>query len=411
MRAKYWRCFGQLDTARAQDRRQPLDRAELLVKQQAPGCRPSVEDCRRARQDDEAGLDARAPVPEASATESSVLRHAARRRPAGDVELVTGGIVGCRSMMKTAGLALLLLVVALEGCGGDGGTGEGPAAVGGAGGGGASMSTFKTLSVTWSVQKADGTPDACVANYPKIKVHASAEDATGNRNGDAFEKTFDCSANSGSLSLPISGDEPLVVNPDGSHTRTPPVGITGKYTVTVVVTEASGETTYQAIASQKVDLSGGDKSLAFVVTPNASQRLTMWRLYAKSTGDALSCEAAGVDHIRIKMKKIQLLDATDNPDPSPKEIEQTVICANELDRVDCPSCVGAATSVPVEYGYYGTAIDALANGAVVGTMPYAPTQNLAKVDRDTVRLHEGVGPPDFANVYFGDDYTVFIDNR
>jgi hypothetical protein len=56
--------------------------------------------------------------------------------------------------------------------------------------------------------------------------------------------------------------------------------------------------------------------------------------------------------------------------------------------------------------------EALSSGTVVGTLPFAGDSiSLAKLDRDTIRLFVGVGAADFAEIPFGDDYTVFIDNR
>jgi hypothetical protein len=318
--------------------------------------------------------------------------------------------------MLIRSLFVLSLSLSFAACSG-GGTNASATGGSGAGTGGAGGSvgaTFKTLSLTWSIQKADGTPDVCPAAYSSLKVHVNAATAEGNRNGDPQEKVFECGANAGSIQLQTSGDEPEKRNPDGSRNRTPPVNITGKYTVTMLITEPSGELNYASTLTQMVDLSGGDKTVAFVVTPNASPRLTFWRLYSRMLGGGtsttdykLTCASAGVDHLRVKSKRVKLPDYSD--DPSPKETEETYPCSNLLEKVSCPSCVGGGQSAALEYGYYDTSIDALANGTVVGSLPYG--NEPAKVDRETVKLLMPGTVADHADVWTDTDFTVFIENR
>ncbi len=269
--------------------------------------------------------------------------------------------------------------------------------------------TFRSLSLTWKIQKADGAKDQCPANYSKLKVHASAISASDTRNGDAFVTVFDCNAGKATLRLQTSGDEAEQRTADGSLVKGTASAMTGKYSITMVITEPSGEVDFSATRSQVVDLSRGDASLAFVVTPGASHRRTAWGLKAKSTGDSLSCAASGADTIRVKSKRVQLPDQA--PDPSPKETIQTFPCESEPSNVTCFGCAGAGTSTPLEYGYYATSIEALANGTVIGTLPYDDTGSLVRVDRESVRLLKNAGNPDSADVYMSSSFFLEVTNR
>jgi hypothetical protein len=97
-----------------------------------------------------------------------------------------------------------------------------------------------TLNVTWAVKKADGTADTCPPNYGSVKVVAQGFNKSLDiSTGDPFEKVFDCAAGKGSIELQVSGDEPGVCH-DGTCSHDPAENLSGKYVVTMMITEASG---------------------------------------------------------------------------------------------------------------------------------------------------------------------------
>lgn len=284
---------------------------------------------------------------------------------------------------------LMPLVLLLSACGepggaaGDGGTGEGNRS-----------GTTQTLTVNWSLAQPNGSADACPSGNPKIKVVASAVSGSNTRNGDDRTALFDCTAKTASLTLQTSGDEADERNSDGSIKRYGARSATGKYTLTLVITDASGEVEHQAMPTQDVDLTSGAKTLSFVVTPSASRLSTAWGFRNKTSQQSLqSCAAAGVAQVRVKSKRVLLPDMT--PDVTAVESVETFPCGFEhqagLANEDCTGCQGVAMSKPLLFGHYATSIEALnAANQVVGTLPF-DTNDTVRVDRETLVFSRTVG--------------------
>jgi hypothetical protein len=107
-----------------------------------------------------------------------------------------------------------------------------------------------TLTANWSLKKADGTSDACLTNYNKVKVVAQGyTKGLDSHSGEPIVQVFDCQAGTGTLSLQTSGDAPASNATD----------LSGIYDVTVTITEATGETDYVPTTIQKVALSGATR--------------------------------------------------------------------------------------------------------------------------------------------------------
>lgn len=277
-------------------------------------------------------------------------------------------------------------------------------------------SKFQTLTVTWSIKTSSGAPATCPANYGFIRVAASGFSTLDTANGDDFWGVFPCSAGRGTLRLQTAGDEDVKPNADGSLPRTPNRNITGRYRVTLAISEMSGESEYEiALESREVDLSTGDKTLAFDVTPGASLVQPEWALEAVSTQAKVSCAAGDVDTIRIKYKRV----AEENGTPVATSVEtvQTVPCGSSPatgQRISCTYCLGAATSVPLTFGRYLLALEALKGTTVVGRVDYADpsraNSELITIERTSARLIKGGGPTR-VEVWRTQPYTIPLPNR
>jgi hypothetical protein len=279
---------------------------------------------------------------------------------------------------------------------------------------GARPVTYQNLSVDWSIQKADGTPDTCPPNYGKIKVSLAASNESGiAQNGDLITTIVDCEAKTATLKLPTSGHVPEVRDAEGNVSRHEMTDITGKYVVTLQITEATGEVAWQTMLSKDVELRGSDKHLAFVVTPSASQMRAQWRLGAKAAGTALSCAAAGVDKVRVTTKRFELPDQTPDPAPPP-EVVETWPCDNDPAHANCSNCVGSAVTKPLAFGYYKQKLEALsASGEVVGATPYLEGNSPTVVARDTIVYVNSGGNPARSDVWIQSEesYSIEITNR
>ncbi len=271
------------------------------------------------------------------------------------------------------------------------------------------------LTVNWTVTKPDGSPDKCSDGYSSVKVVASSISSSDTRNGDDRTALVDCNVNSATIELYTSGDEPNETNPDGSIKRYGAQSITGKYAITLVISDASGELEYQAMRTQDVDMVGGDKSLAFVVTPSAAPVSTAWGFTSKDGVENLpSCAAAGVAQVRAKLRREQLPDMS--PDPGLPEWVQTYPCDADsaLANEDCSGCQGVGISDPVLFGYYSASLEALsADGQVVGTLPYDPLDTV-RIDHETLVFSRTVGGNP-SRAYVGlasrDYFKVAINNK
>lgn len=275
----------------------------------------------------------------------------------------------------------------------------------------------QTLTVNWTVAKPDGTPDQCSDGYPKVKVVASSVSGSNTRNGDDFTALYDCTANTATIKLYTSGDEPDETLEDGSIKRYGAQSITGKYTITLVISDGTGEIEYQATPTQDVDLSGGPKTLSFTVTPSAAPTSTAWGFTTADGQDNLpSCASAGVSQIRVKVRREQLPDMS--PDPTLPETVQTHPCDFEyypdLANEDCSGCQGVAMSNPLLFGYYSMSLEALSpDGEVVGSLPYDPF-DIVRIDRESLFFSRTFGGnPSRAYVSLGsrDFYKVAINNK
>ncbi len=254
--------------------------------------------------------------------------------------------------------------------------------------------TTQTLTVNWSLTRPNGTADTCSSAHPKIKVVTSSVSGSNTRNGDDGTALFDCTAKTASLVLQTSGDEADERNTDGSIKRYGARSATGKYTVTLVITDATGEVEYQSMPTQDVDLTTGAKTLSFFVTPSAAPLSTAWGFRSKTSQETLtSCAVAGVAQVRVKSKRVLLPDMT--PDSAAVEAVETYPCGFEhqagLANEDCIGCQGVAMSKPLLFGYYATSLEALsAANQVVGTLPY-DSNDTVRVDRETLIFSRTVG--------------------
>jgi hypothetical protein len=227
------------------------------------------------------------------------------------------------------------------------------------------------LTVTWSVKKADGTPDTCTAPFDKVKVRAVSVDQfePPYSRQAVFEKVFDCAAGTGTIMLPTSGspDEECIVDCYGfSDTEA-----TGKYFVTLWITDASGELqrmpSPQFVRRQEssprveIDVKGGPRTQDFTFYPHAGFFLVGWSLYAASNNEDVSCNASGIDEIRVRAIAID---------------QDDVVIPGGIDRVTSFTCPGDPTiSVdymeganilpPLPVGAYRLEVRGYTNGALV----------------------------------------------
>lgn len=283
--------------------------------------------------------------------------------------------------MKT----LLALVILTAACGPNGMTGG---TAGGTAGGGSAMgggTATQTLTVTWSIARPDGSADTCLTGYPKVKVVASAV-SNGSRNGDDKTALLDCNTRTTTLTLVTSGDEEDERNADGSIKRYGARAATGKFTITLVTSDASGDVEHQATPTQDVDLSGGPRTVTFVVTPSAAPLSTAWGFQNSAQNNLPSCAAAGVARVRVKTRRILLPDMT--PDSASVENVETFACDFEyqpgLANEDCVGCQGIAMSKPLPFGHYATSLEALsASNQVMGTLPY-DNNDTVRVERESL---------------------------
>ena len=237
------------------------------------------------------------------------------------------------------------------------------------------------LSVTWAVQKADGTQDACPSSYNKVMIVAQGS------SGSPYSTLLNCSSTgSGTLMLLPGGDDDDRGDCDayGLCTRSPAYDLTGIYDVNLVMTEESGQVVYSHTFDQTVDLSGGPQSLAFKLTPNASYRRINWGFQAKSTGDLINCAGAAVDTIKVSSKLERNPDYEEVADG--RVTVDTFPCENETNRVDSFANVGAGTTSALDFGYYSARVEAFTKGALVGT---EERSGLKEVTRELIGFTEG----------------------
>ncbi|MFT3839920.1 MAG: hypothetical protein QM723_23235 [Myxococcaceae bacterium] len=278
----------------------------------------------------------------------------------------------------------LLVVILLCGCGG---------ALGG--------QSKATLTATWAIKKADGTPDTCPANYGSVKVVAQAyRSGLDTSTGDPFVKVFDCGAGKGTIELITSGDEQGVCK-DGTCSHDPAEEVSGKYIVTMMITEPSGNASMSPSMSKTVDLTKGDASADFSIMPNAGYRLFNWGLNAMTDGRDMGCAEAGVDQVTVTST---LVMDDGSPDPSGLAVTDTFACDNDPDDVSTFGCTGAGISSPMPQGFYKTSLKALAHGQLVGSCddcgePY-------RVDGDTLRWYS-IG----SIVWWHEGFFTTIGNR
>lgn len=267
----------------------------------------------------------------------------------------------------------MAVVVLLVGCGGSSGgddtTNENPASDGGThqpddGGtnppsdGGTNppgdAGTKASLTVTWSIKNVEGTTVPCGTQYDKIKVHAQAYSAgSGIKTGDPFTKLFDCSAGTGTIELPTSGD----ADPgNGGFSAT---DISGRFDAWISQTEASGELARQVSrTTHQLDLSTGNKAFTATLYENGGYRLVSWSLLADSTGDPISCAASGVDTVELTSVNEATGVSTTNRFP----------CAGDpYVFATGYAAVGGAISSPLVAGRYTFTISAYSNNTKVGT--------------------------------------------
>lgn len=207
------------------------------------------------------------------------------------------------------------------------------------------------VTVGWSIKNVDGTAVQCGSNYNRVKVHAQAySDVSEGKTGDPFTQLFDCSAGTGTLEVPISGDAET-----GGFRAT---GINGKYDVWITQTEASGQLERQTSQpTYQLDLTTGNKSTTLTLYENGGYHLVNWGQLAASTGNIISCEAAGVDTVEL----ISLNEATG----------QTT--TNRFPCTGAPHVFaagfgvsGGGISAPLLAGRYTFSINAYANNVKVG---------------------------------------------
>lgn len=302
-----------------------------------------------------------------------------------------------RRLLACVSLALSAIACSSEGDGAGAASPSGSSSGGTTGGGGTENGAggkTQNLTVNWSVIGANGSPEQCPAGFTSLKVVMSAVSASGTRNGDDRAQVFDCNAKSATLKVQTSGDEANELMPDGSIKRYGAQALTGRFTVTLVLTDSAGSANHKATLSQDVDLGSGDKALSFEVTPSASPLSMAWGFRAQGSQESLpSCAAAGVAQVRVKVKRTTLLDGT--PDPAPIEVSQVHPCDFEysegLANEDCVGCQGIAVSKALPFGTYATSLEALAaGGQVVGTLPYDPNGTV-RVDRESLVFSSTTG--------------------
>jgi hypothetical protein len=225
----------------------------------------------------------------------------------------------------------IVFTLALTGCpatepdAGDDGTDAGP-----------ELTPPQPLTVNWSLKRADGSPDTCTAPYDKVKVRAVAVDRfeAPYSMGSVFEKVFDCAAGTGTIELPTSGfpEEQCIVDCYGFSG----FEATGKYFVTLWTTEASGESyrapspvlerTQESSPRVDLDVSGGPVTHAFTFYPNAGFFIVGWSLYAASDNRDLSCNASGIDEIRVRLIEV---DSDEAPVPGGLDVTQAFTCVGD----------------------------------------------------------------------------------
>ncbi|RYZ41556.1 MAG: hypothetical protein EOO71_11615 [Myxococcaceae bacterium] len=267
-----------------------------------------------------------------------------------------------------------------------------------AGCGGSSGGDKAKVSATWSLKKADGSADVCPTNYGKVKISAQGYALNEITTGDPFEQVFDCAAGAGSIDLQISGDEEGVCDDTGSCSRSAANDLSGKYEITVWLTEASGQTHYIPSFSKVVDVSKGDQSVSLEIYPNASFRFYQWRFQGKSTGQELGCSAAGVDTLKVTTTRTMTLEG--EPVSNPKVTVNTYPCASDSKDAE----YFGALSSPLEYGIYTTKVEAFTGSQRVG-MSFDETST-ETVDRTSVGSVGG-----HVKVIFPDTYFLEVETR
>jgi hypothetical protein len=148
------------------------------------------------------------------------------------------------------------------------------------------------LTVNWSIRNVDGSEVGCDPSYSSIMVHVlTYSDMPGVYDHEST-KLFDCSAGTGTWTLPIDG--PVREGADND--------LNGHYDVWISQTDPTGEVARQvSLPEYFVDLTAGDRTVDLTLYEDGGYLAIAWNFSAASDSsrDLDTCAQAGVDRIEI----------------------------------------------------------------------------------------------------------------
>jgi hypothetical protein len=151
------------------------------------------------------------------------------------------------------------------------------------------------LTATWKIQKVDGTEVGCNPAFPTIKVHVHTYTSRlGAQEQERYEY-FDCSAGSGTLSLPVSGDIP-----GDDISGFDAQDVTSRYDVWISqINEADPYDPRQtSIPNFYVDIANG-ATVENILYEDAGYLATRWSFEGMALSSDYSCATGGVDTIEL----------------------------------------------------------------------------------------------------------------
>jgi hypothetical protein len=215
------------------------------------------------------------------------------------------------------------------------------------------------LALRWAVNDVSGAPTACPSPFSTIQVLAQAIPPDDGVAGPPFAAKFDCAAGTGAMTLYTSGTV--------SHDREDALGqplvstVSGRYTVVVQITEATGEIVQSESFRHEVDLTTGPRTVATTIYPHGGFVLNHWALYSPVGGVHVStCAAVGIDTIELRYRPF-------GEDTAPLIVDRyPCMSAAEGFPVSGTFNIANGLSRPLRAGNYTGEIVALDKGVVAG---------------------------------------------
>ena len=221
-----------------------------------------------------------------------------------------------------------------------------------------------SVTTTWNIQKVDGTSVGCDASYSTIKMHVMSYTLHLGGQEEELTELFDCSAGSGTMTLPLSGD---FDTPRGFVAQ----DVSGKYDVWITQTESSGEVDRQTSQPVlEVDLTTGDQSVVNTLYVDGGYWGTGWDFYGTQINTSLTCAASGVETIKI-LSTNQATNATTTSAAFPCDHRADGHFTRALGETLFPDEGDAETEI-MPMGEYKFVLKAFTGGVEVGSSDLDP---------------------------------------